>query len=604
MSLRAKLLTGYLIFIAALVGLGAWGAWRLREMGGAARLIISENYDSVVAAQQMKESLERQDSAAVFLLVGQAARSRAQVEEQRRRFDDAFETAAANVTELAEPAAVEAIRRGRGTYYRLVDEFFESPRAADYFARLEPGFDRLRADCDRLLRLNQEAMRDKSERAAGAARRSFLTTLALAGVLALAGLGLAVWLANRIVRPVRELTAATGRIRGGDLEARAPILSHDEVGQLAVEFNRMAEHLRQLRRSDLGQVVAAQQTTEATIDSLAEPVLVTDAGGRITKLNPSAERLFGPEAASLGRPAAEVARGLDHGRIALAVTEALGTGRPAAVETVASALPIAVDGLEYAYRLRTTPVRDEDGRLLGAVMLLEDVTPLREIDRLKSEFVDTAAAQLRTPLHELQLALHALLAEAAGDLNEKQQELLSACREESDRLERLMRELLDLTRIEASEQAPRLAPVDLADLARGAAEGHRLEASAKDLELLTDLPPGLPPALADREQVGRVLDNLLSNAIRFTPRGGEIRVTAAARGDHVAVSVADTGRGIPPDYLPRIFDRFVRVPGAGSGTGLGLALAKRLVEAHGGQISVQSAPGRGATFTFTLPTEK
>ncbi|HZN12598.1 MAG TPA: HAMP domain-containing protein, partial [Blastocatellia bacterium] len=320
MSLRAKLLTGYLIFIAALVGLGAWGAWRLREMGGAARLIISENYDSVVAAQQMKESLERQDSAAVFLLVGQAARSRAQVEEQRRRFDDAFETAAANVTELAEPAAVEAIRRGRGTYYRLVDEFFESPRAADYFARLEPGFDRLRADCDRLLRLNQEAMRDKSERAAGAARRSFLTTLALAGVLALAGLGLAVWLANRIVRPVRELTAATGRIRGGDLEARAPILSHDEVGQLAVEFNRMAEHLRQLRRSDLGQVVAAQQTTEATIDSLAEPVLVTDAGGRITKLNPSAERLFGPEAASLGRPAAEVARGLDHGRIALAVT--------------------------------------------------------------------------------------------------------------------------------------------------------------------------------------------------------------------------------------------------------------------------------------------
>ncbi|HZN11227.1 MAG TPA: HAMP domain-containing sensor histidine kinase, partial [Blastocatellia bacterium] len=207
-------------------------------------------------------------------------------------------------------------------------------------------------------------------------------------------------------------------------------------------------------------------------------------------------------------------------------------------------------------------------------------------------------------LHELQLALHALLAEAAGDLNEKQQELLSACREESDRLERLMRELLDLTRIEASEQAPRLAPVDLADLARGAAEGHRLEASAKDLELLTDLPPGLPPALADREQVGRVLDNLLSNAIRFTPRGGEIRVTAAARGDHVAVSVADTGRGIPPDYLPRIFDRFVRVPGAGSGTGLGLALAKRLVEAHGGQISVQSAPGRGATFTFTLPTEK
>jgi len=605
MNLRNKLLLSFLIFIAALVALGAWSALSLRELGEVSRRIIANNYDSVVAAQDMKESLERMDSAALFLLLGDRERAMAQFDQHRARFDAAFGKAAGNITEPGEAEIIEAIRSDRDEYYRRFKAFIAEGgrrRPEDYFRHLEPHFNKIRAECDQLLQLNQRAMAAKSERAAGVARRELLFTLALAGAAVVAGLALAVLLANSIMRPVRELTATAAKIAGGDLTAKARVPSRDEIGILAAEFNRMAERIQQVRRSDLGRLVAAQQTTEAAIDSLFEPVIVTDGEGRITRLNRAAESLFGARAEVVGKPIAEVTHDR---RIAMAVSESLLAERTVAAESVAAAILISIDGTEQSFRLRTTPMRDAEGRLLGAVALLEDITRLREIDRLKSEFVDTAAHYLRTPLLNLQTGLHCLITDSAGEMTDKQKDILYACREDSERLERLMGDLTDLSRIESGEVAPSLAPVRIEDVVQSAVESFRLEAEAKDQSLKTDIAPALPRLIADAEQIKRVLDNLLSNAIRNTPRGGEIRITAARREDYLSISVADTGRGIPPEYLTRLFHRFLSVPGAQPGsTGLGLAISKRLVEAHGGQISAQSRVGFGTTITFTLPVAR
>src|ERR1700675_4862576 len=209
MNLRTKLLLSYLVFVAALVVLGGWSAWRLREMGSVSRRIIANNYDSVVAAQDMKESLERQDSAALFALLGQHERVRVQLREHRQRFNAAFEKAAHNITEPGESELIESIRHDRDTYSHLFDAFLaalaplpvgahveagapaDTERAA-YFTRLEPVFNQFRARCDSLLHLNQEAMLAKSKAAAGVAQRWFLTTLVMAGSLVVAGLALAV----------------------------------------------------------------------------------------------------------------------------------------------------------------------------------------------------------------------------------------------------------------------------------------------------------------------------------------------------------------------------------------------------------------------------
>ena len=259
------------------------------------------------------------------------------------------------------------------------------------------------------------------------------------------------FLANRIVGPLRDLTTTAARIAAGDLDAKATVDSRDEVGILAAGFNTMAERIRQLRRSDLGKLVVAQQTTEAAIDSLYDPVIITDAQGGVTKLNPAAEEVFGAEAKNTGKHIEEIAR---DGRIAVAVSEALRSQRPVAGEGAASVLPLDVDGVERAFRLRTTPMRDDEGRLMGAVTLLEDITHLREIDRLKSEFIATASHELRTPLTSVQMSVHLLLEGAVGDLTDKQRTVLRSCREDCERLEKLMRDLLDLSKIEGGESAP------------------------------------------------------------------------------------------------------------------------------------------------------
>jgi len=601
MKLRTKLLLGYLGFVVALGVLGAWSARILRQMSVVSDRIISENYDSVLAAQRMKESLDRQDSAALFELLGQQERAARQLADHRARFDAAFATAAANITEPGEREVIGAIQRSRDEYYQRFDAFLRmsADRTAGYFRELEPAFNRLKAECDRLLTLNQEAMRRKADLASRTGRRWFLMTLGLAVGLMAAGVAVEFSLSRAIEGPVRELTAATTRVAAGDLDTAVPVRSGDEIGELAIGFNRMAERIRELRHSDLGKLLIAQQTTEAAIDSLYDPVVVTDSEGRVTRINPAAERLFGPRAKTVGKRIEEVSRDTD---IAQAVTDVLRSQSTVASESPAAVLPWAVDGSRRAFRVRSTPMRDADGRLVGAVTLLEDVTHLSEVSRLKSEFIAAASHELRTPLTSVQMGIHLLLEGNAGAVTEAQQEILQVCREDTARLERLIGELLDLSKIESEAVAPVRGPVRPSALVREAIESLRLQVEARGIQLIVDAPPDVPPVLVNRDQVQRVLVNLVTNASRATPRGGTIAVAAALRGRDVAFTVTDTGTGIPRDYLPRIFEPFVQVPSAGrGGAGLGLTISRRIVEAHGGQFSVQSEPDRGSVFTFTLP---
>ncbi len=442
-------------------------------------------------------------------------------------------------------------------------------------------------------------MRRKADDASRIAKRWFFITLVLALALMIVGVAVEVSLSRSILGPVRQLTDATVRLAGGELDTTVPVRSGDEIGTLAIGFNRMAERIRELRRSDLGQLLIAQQTTEAAIDSLFDPVIVTDGEGRVTRVNQAAERLFGARSEVLGRQIGEVARDT---RLVQAVTDILRSQAPVASESAAAVLPLAVEGSHRAFRVRSTPMRDGDRRLVGAVTLLEDITHLNEISRLKSEFIAAASHELRTPLTSVQMGIHLLLEDASTPLTDRQTEILVMCREDAGRLDRLMRELLDLSKIESGDVTPVRAPARLAPVVREAVEPLRLQVEARGIRLDVDAAPDLPTVSVDRSQIERVIANLVTNAMRATPAGGSIAVAAVPRGHDVAVSVADTGVGVPRDYLTRVFEPFVQVPGSAvGGAGLGLAISRRIVEGHGGMLSVQSEPGKGSTFTFTIP---
>jgi two-component system, NtrC family, sensor histidine kinase KinB len=605
MTLRTRLLLGLGVFVAALVGLGALSAWHLWRMSALSERIIAENYDSVVAAENMKESLERQDSAALFMLLGRSDRALSQMREHRERFDAAYQRAANNITEPGEAEVIRAIGSTRDEYYRRLDRLVAESAASkvvgvsQYFTEFEPAFHDLRGKCDQLLTLNQNAMRRKASQAAALARRWFGTTLASAVALVVSGVWFAVLLSNRIVTPIRRLTDAAHRMAAGQLDPVVAIASHDEIGTLASQFNEMAARLRELRQADLGKILIAQQTAEAAVDSLYDPVIVIDATGNVQRLNRAAAAVFGSPAAVLGRAVHEIVR---DPRLSLAVFDVLESAKPVASEESAAVVPLTVDGVERSFRQRTTPMRDADGRLVGAVMLLEDITHLREIDRVKSEFIAGASHELRTPLTSLEMGVNLLLEGAGGALTAKQHELLAICREDAMRLDTLVKNLLDLSRIESGEAAPNLTPIRPRDLIVAAVEPLRRQSTAKGVSLDIEAAADQPEVAADRAQLERVITNLVTNAIRATERGGRIAVSTTLHDNVVSISVHDTGRGIPPDYLNKIFEPFVQVPDAPSGgAGLGLSISRRIVQAHGGQLAVRSQPGQGTTFTFTVP---
>jgi signal transduction histidine kinase len=236
-------------------------------------------------------------------------------------------------------------------------------------------------------------------------------------------------------------------------------------------------------------------------------------------------------------------------------------------------------------------------------VVLHDVTKFRLVDQLKSDMVATVSHELKTPLTSVQMAIHLLLEEAVGPLEPKQVELLLAARQDAERLLSMVSDLLDLTRIEQGKVQLDLHPVAASDLVNDAVLHFEARARDADIALSGRAAPGLPPVLVDRGRIEHVFDNLLSNALAYAGRGGSIRVSAEADGASVRFEVEDTGVGIAPEYLPKLFERFYRAPGSKSGgAGLGLSIAREIVEGHGGRIEARSEPGRGTTFIVRLPS--
>ncbi|HLX07703.1 MAG TPA: HAMP domain-containing sensor histidine kinase, partial [Thermoanaerobaculia bacterium] len=262
------------------------------------------------------------------------------------------------------------------------------------------------------------------------------------------------------------------------------------------------------------------------------------------------------------------------------------------------------EGQERFYLPHAVALRGADGQLVGVTLILSDVTNLRRIDELTTGMLSTVSHELRTPLTSLQMALHVLLEEQLGTLTAPQTELLVAARDDAERLRTILVNLLEIARYESGRQLLRCEPVPARDLVETSLAPLRSAFADQGIELAVAIAPGAPQVMADPARAPLVLGNLLQNALQHTPAGGTVTVAAEPAGDQVRFSVADSGPGIPDEYLGRIFDRFTQVPGSQGGAGLGLAIAREIVQAHGGTIGVEShdnGHGGGATFNFTLP---
>jgi signal transduction histidine kinase len=534
-------------------------------------------------------------------------------------FERELAVEADNITEPGEGEAVDKMRSRWTEFKRVWSQFSANTDLASRkefaFATLTPAFRNVKQTADEILDINQDAMILKSQRTEQRAAR-FERILTVAVILAsVLGLLASVSLTTRLLRPLGVVSAAVRRFGQGDLQARARIQGQDDIAQLAQEFNTMADHLERYRKSSLGELLQAQQASQAAIDSLPDPVLMLDAAGNLQGTNAAARTILGIDPEESGSPSFErvdpgVRSLLD--RVRAHVVGGRGAYSPKGFE---EALRVPAPDGERIYVPRATPIYGENGSVAGAAVVLQDITRLFRFDELKNNLVATVAHEFRTPLTSLRMAIHLCTEEAVGPLTPQQGDLLFAAREDCERLQTIVDDLLNLSRLESGGidlQKRRIEPQSLVDLA---IDVHVSAAKSQQITLRSEVLPGLAEAFADPDRLQLVFTNLISNALRYSPAGSEIVVRALAEpgpadasegtatGDsHIRFEVHDQGPGIPVEHQEALFEKFFRVPGRqGGGAGLGLFIARGIVQAHGGRIGVSSEPGHGSIFWFTIP---
>jgi len=609
MRLRSKLLLAQLPLALALVLVGYGSRRTIGAMDRSSQDILKDNYLSVVAAQHMRNAADGLDRLAATHAAGGRAVRADEVAAERAAFERELSFQEGNITESGERESTERLRRRWRAYAARIDELMGAPAdqaMARYAEGALPALAELERTLGEILDVNQDAMVRKSQRARRDAERmnGAMSTATLAACLL--GILASTILTTRLVRPLFVLRQATRRIGAGDLAVRARVEGSDELGELARDFNAMADHLAEYRSSSLGELLQAQHAAQASIDSLTDPVLVLRLDGTLLNANLAAGALIGisdegPADAvdALEPPLRDTVR-----RLVEHVRAGRGGYTPKGLE---EALGIATRQGQRFLLLRANPVLGESEEVAGLTIVMQDVTRLRRFDELKNDLVATVAHEFRTPLTSLRMAIHLCIEEAVGPLTPKQADLLYAAREDCERLQGIVDDLLDLSRIQAGRIEVHARPVQSRALIEAAVDQHRAAARDKAVELAVGAPMLDRAVLADPERLGLVLTNLVTNAIRHTPAGGRVQLRSAPQESGPALmvrfEVVDTGEGIDPKWFPTLFDRFMRVPGSkpGSGVGLGLYICKEIVEAHGGQIGVSSEPGHGSVFWFTLP---
>jgi len=394
------------------------------------------------------------------------------------------------------------------------------------------------------------------------------------------------------IHPIREMRETTERMAKGDFSRRVSIKSQGELSDLAENLNKMSADFQ----SKTKEITEDKNELNVILSSMVEGVIVIDKNEKIVLLGPVVSSMLDLRSRdAVGRPFWEMIRNEE---INSSLSKAM-----AKKQAIKKELSIYFPE-ESVFSMQISPYFNEQGELSGIVAVFHDITELKRLERLRSEFVANVSHELKTPLTSIKGYVETLQGE---DLDGKKtaKRFLEIIQKQTEHLEHLVNDLLSLSSLESKESKMNLEPVSLQGVIDAVVNFHKLQSDKKRQNISLIFPRDLPPALVDRAKIDEVFSNLLDNAIKFTPEGGSVVIRAKEENGNVRIDIEDTGIGIPVEHLPRIFERFYRVDKSRSrelgGTGLGLSIVKHIVQAHNGKVSVESTPHQGSRFSVFLP---
>ena len=594
MKLAMKLRTRLFLSISALITVALLGLLlglvSVMQMAGSQEALTRSNFITLDLGLKLRQTLGDQ----LIIMLSEKPDSAAFAASKQHYFQ-LLEEGIAQEPELN--ASEYGFRKAKADYERFIEAYEASPDPSTVLSSHDILTEKFNALRNGLIAEHKRALDNINDTERQARERALL----IAGLLALVGLAVLIIgfvtaqaIARRFGAPIEALAKAADNIGQGNFDVTLPISSAVELNQLTRRFGIMAQALREHQATNVDELLAGQQRLQAVLDSIDDGLLMIDRQGHLEHLNPVAQRQLGWESDRLGQG---LGTALERPELDEQLQLVL---RGGTLERAPEDLSVEVDGESRLLTYSLTPVSHTQGHILGAVMVLHDVTEQRAFERVRSEFVLRASHELRTPVTGMHMAFGLFRERAHFAPDSREADLLDTVNEEMQRLMQLINDLLNFSRYQNGLQKLTLAPCSIEALLEQAESRFAVSAAEKDISLLVEVQGPLPRLQADQPQLERVLDNLLDNALRHTGSGGRIRLHARRHGDRVIVSVEDNGEGIAYGQQGRIFEPFVQVGRKKGGAGLGLALCKEIVQLHGGRMGVYSRPGQGTQFYMAL----
>lgn len=458
---------------------------------------------------------------------------------------------------------------------------------------------RVRKDLNNIITINMAAIKRKSNIAGKTASNSILWISVTSAFCLIIGFTIIVNLPGYIANPIRDLTESIKQIAAKNYSRRVKVNGNDEFSELARSFNTMAQKLQEYNDSNLARLMMEKQRIETLISNLQDPVIGLNEKQNILYINDEALKISGlKKEYTIGKQSQQIALTND---LIRSLMQNL-----AAINQEQETLKIYANNRESYFEkhvvpISITPTGELNPKQIGTFIILKNITPYKELDFAKTNFIATVSHEFKTPIASLKMSLQLLENKKTGNLNEEQRSLLKSIEDDTDRLLRTTGELLNITQVETGNTKVNIAPINIKESINEVVNSNSIQALYKNITVNFIATDTLPEVLADEEKTTWVLSNLLSNAIRYSYENSTINISAIHYGNVVKVTVKDNGAGIPQDYLGKIFDKYFRVPGTQKeGTGLGLAISKEYIEAMGGTINVQSEPGSGSSFIINF----
>lgn len=557
-SVKRKIQLGSLFLFLLLLLLGSVSIFHIVRLKNDAQQILKNNYESLNYSHAMLRFI---DSAALGNALFLTA------------FDSILKKQEANFTEPGEKEATAVIR-----------EYFEDYRNGNHSGEV---VSRVKAGIQQILSLNMIAIENKNEKASETAGKALAYLSMIAAIIFMMGLTFSFNFPSIVTAPLNAISEGIEQITARNYAHRIHLDRRDEFGQMAAAFNQMAERLEYFENSNLNKILFEKARAEAVINRLRDASIGFDQNGRILFANDQALRLLGLQSTDIiGKPVSEIAGRNDLFRFLLE-------------EKNTVPFKIILDNHENYFTKEISEIA-EDGSG-GKVIVLKNITSFKELDVAKTNFIATISHELKTPLASSDFSIKLLEDERTGKLTEEQKEYVQSLKEDNRRMLKILSELLNMSQVETGRIQLDLQSVSPAKIAEDAIDTVLNAAKAKNIRIITNYGADLPDVKADPEKTVWVLNNFLTNAIRYAGPDTVITVVITRQDSYLRFSVADQGPGIPSEYLEKIFDRFFKVPGISSrGTGLGLAISREFIEAQNGKIWVKSETGSGSIFGFDL----